>query len=152
MYISVKLITARETYPVRHPVLRAGRPLEDCAFDSDDLETTMHLGAYLEDQLVGVATFVLNNDARIPALAAVALEKCYQLRGMAVLENLQGKNIGRKLLMHGESLLKQNGTTHLWFNARELAIPFYKKLGYLIVSDIFEIVPIGMHYKMHKSL
>ncbi len=39
----IREISSQETFKVRHPVLRQGRPLEDCAFTDDDLETTIHL-------------------------------------------------------------------------------------------------------------
>ena len=71
---------------------------------------------------------------------------------MAVLKQTQGKQIGKRLLHHAELLLKEKNITALWFNARNIAAPFYKKQGYQIVSDSFEIESIGPHYKMYKSL
>ena len=59
---TIKQISSVETYIVRHPVLREGRPIEDCTFDNDDLETTLHFGLYTNNDLVGVATFLLNNN------------------------------------------------------------------------------------------
>ena len=38
----IKNISANETFLVRHPVLRAGKPIENCKFDGDELETTQH--------------------------------------------------------------------------------------------------------------
>ena len=61
--IQIKEISSLETYSVRHPVLREGRPIEDCSFDGDDLSTTFHLGLFYEDVLVGVASFMKNNHA-----------------------------------------------------------------------------------------
>jgi GNAT superfamily N-acetyltransferase len=150
--MTIKQLTARETYPVRHTVLRKGRPLEDCAFDGDNLATTFHLGALQENELVAVATFVLNKDPDILQLQQLEGATCYQLRGMAVQEEFQGQQIGKMLLLQGEQILREKNIKHLWFNAREIAIPFYKKLGYIVVSDIFEIIPVGMHYKMYKAL
>jgi GNAT superfamily N-acetyltransferase len=150
--MTIKQLTARETYPVRHAVLRKGRPLKDCAFEGDNLATTFHLGAFHKNELVAVATFVLNKAPDIIQLQQVEEATCYQLRGMAVLEELQGQQIGKMLLLQGEHILREKNIKFLWFNAREIAIPFYKKLGYSIVSDIFEIIPVGMHYKMYKVL
>lgn len=36
----IKKIAAAETYSVRLPVLRKGKPIESCRFDGDDLETS----------------------------------------------------------------------------------------------------------------
>lgn len=150
--MTIKQLTARETYPERHAILRKGRPLEDCAFEDDNLATTFHLGALQENELVAVATFVLNKDLGILQLQQEDELTCYQLRGMAVLEELQGQQIGKMLLLQGEQILREKNIKHLWFNAREIAVPFYKKLGYKLVSYIFEVIPVGMHYKMYKAL
>lgn len=152
MNLEIRNISGLETYPVRHPVLRHGRPVEDCYFTGDDLDTTIHLGIFVENKLVGVATFLLNHDATITSLQHHNKESCYQLRGMAVLKEMRGSQLGEKLLQKGEKLLIKNGVTALWFNARIAAVPFYKRLDYKVISDPFEIEPIGTHYKMYKSL
>lgn len=147
--MEIKQITALETYPVRHPVLRAGRPVEDCAFDGDNLLTTIHLGALMDNELVGVATFMKNSTSLFNSLPA---NQMYQLRGMAVLEKVQGHGLGKKILLHAETLLRTKQVSLLWFNARINAVPFYEKLGYHIKGDSFEIPLIGKHYKMYKQL
>lgn len=143
---SIKKISSLETYPVRHPVLRAGRPLEDCRFDHDDLETTFHLGLFLDNVLIGVATFLQTQNNEFEE------SNQYQLRGMAILESFQGKGLGAILLSYGEKELKSKGIQLLWFNAREKAVPFYSKLGCSKKGNPFDIKGIGMHYLMFKKL
>ena len=143
---SIKKISTIETYPVRHPVLRAGRPLEDCKFDHDDLETTFHLGLFEKNHLIGVATFLKNNSSSFPE------SNQYQLRGMAVLDHFQGKGLGAQLLNYAETELKLSQAELLWFNARERAVPFYSKLGYKTTGNPFDIKGIGPHYLMFKKL
>ena len=143
---SIKKISSNETYPVRHPILRAGRPLEDCRFDHDDLETTFHLGLFEKNHLIGVATFLKNNSSSFPE------SNQYQLRGMAVLDHFQGKGLGAQLLNYAEAELKLSQTELLWFNARERAVPFYSKLGYKTTGNPFDIKGIGTHYLMFKKL
>ncbi len=150
--MEIKEITARETYPVRHPVLRAGRPIEDCAFDGDDLKTTIHLGVYSENGILAVASLMMNHNATILGLPHLIDQLQYQLRGMAVLEKMQGYGLGKKLLLHAEGLLRENQVAILWFNARIKAVPFYEKLGYQTIGDKFDIPSIGAHYKMYKEL
>jgi len=152
MHIIIKQITSQETYPVRHPVLRVGRPLEDCAFNGDDLESTIHLGAFYDKELVAVASLMKNNDATFKELNHLMDDNAYQLRGMAVLQNKQGHGLGKKLLQHAEVTMKEKNVSLLWFNARIIAIDFYKKLGYEINGEPFEIDRIGTHYKMYKQL
>lgn len=152
MTLIIRNISAIETYPVRHPVLRAGRPVTDCYFEGDDLTTTFHLGAYVDQQLKGVATFLMYQDDSIEELKTYNFKQCYQLRGMAVLHEMQGQQLGKKLINHAEETLKNKNVLALWFNARESAVSFYEKMGYQIVSKPFEINTVGTHYKMYKAL
>jgi GNAT superfamily N-acetyltransferase len=144
--IFIKEISPLETYPVRHTVLREGRPIEDCRFDGDDLPTTFHLGLFYEDILVGVASFMENNHEFFSD------EYQYQLRGMAVLKSHQGKQLGDILFQHGEKLLKDKNVSLLWFNAREIAVNFYRRNGSEIIGEPFEIKGIGTHYVMFKKI
>lgn len=142
----IKTITAEETYLVRHPVLRPGKPIESCIFDGDDLKTTFHLGIYTNNLLVGVSSFFKNNH---PLLHETSQ---YQLRGMAVLEAYQGFGIGKLVLSHGEKILKQQRIQTIWCNAREKARAFYEKNNYEIIGAPFNIETIGTHYVMFKPL
>ena len=142
---TVKQITAAETYDVRHPVLRAGRPIETCAMPGDDAKDTFHLGLFDAEKLIGVVTFM---NAAKPQFTG----KQYQLRGMAVLDTYQGKGLGNLLVAEGEQRLKQLGYDLLWCNARIKALNFYTRKGFKIEGKPFEIEPIGTHYLLYKNL
>ncbi|WMI64326.1 GNAT family N-acetyltransferase [Aestuariibaculum sp. YM273] len=143
---NIRIIDASETIPVRHPVLRPGKPIESCNFDGDDLETTFHLGIYLNNQIVGVVSYFKNcNDL-------LTESSQYQLRGMAVLEDFQGKGLGNLLVQQGDLLLKERHIKTLWCNAREVATTFYQKNDFTIIGDPFNIKDIGLHYVMYKTL
>ncbi len=143
---NLRIIDASETIPVRHPVLRPGKPIESCNFDGDDLETTFHLGIYLNNQIVGVVSYFKNcNDL-------LTESSQYQLRGMAVLEDFQGKGLGNLLVQQGDLLLKERHIKTLWCNAREVATRFYQKNDFTIIGDPFNIKDIGLHYVMYKTL
>jgi len=151
MPIIIKEINALETYGVRHPVLRAGRPLEDCALTDDDLETTFHLGAFENNRHVGVATFLKSSAGESP-IKIDAAKTYYQLRGMGVIPDQQGKGIGKLLLNKGIDKLKAENIEVLWFNARVAAVPFYERLGFVKTGEPFEVGTIGIHYKMYRKL
>ena len=142
----IKKISASETYKVRHPVLRTGKPIESCIFDGDEHENTFHLGLYIENKLAAVASFLKNNNPLI-------IEKHqYQLRGMAVIEEFQKKGLGKDILNFAESLLKQENTEVIWCNAREIAVNFYKNCNYKIIGNTYTIKNIGLHYTMYKNI
>ncbi|MGA0042437.1 MAG: GNAT family N-acetyltransferase [Flavobacteriaceae bacterium] len=138
--VIVSEISAQETWSVRHPVLRAGRPLEDCAFPHDEDQSTAHFGAFYQGQLVGVVTLLHPS------------ERQFQLRGMAVLTDLQKLKIGSQLVNHLEARVVSTGGGRIWMNARAIAVPFYLKLGYHICSEVFDIPRIGPHYVMEKTV
>ncbi|UZH55890.1 GNAT family N-acetyltransferase [Salinimicrobium tongyeongense] len=142
----IRKILAEETYKVRQEVLRPGRPLKECFFEGDLEEDSIHLGYFVEEQPVAVATFV----ARKNAIFETPIQ--YQLRGMAVLPSHQDKKLGEKLLLKGEELLKsKNPDILLWFNARETAVAFYKKYGYTTTGPAFMIPNVCMHVVMYKT-
>lgn len=78
------------------------------------------------------------------------LKKQFQIRGMAVLEEFQKTGIGNNLIKYSENYLKSE--TLIWFNARVIAVDFYKNLGYQIIGNSFEIDEIGKHFVMYKIL
>lgn len=131
---------------MRHPVLRAGNPIESCEFKGDNLETTIHLGIYINSDIIGVCSFFKNS-------YDVLFDKNqYQLRGMAVLKKHQKTGLGRILINFGENLLQQKKVNVVWCNARKVAVNFYKNNGFDVISKPFHIANIGMHYTMYKSL
>src|SRR5690606_31114974 len=119
--VSIKQIHYTETYPVRQIILRPQRPLETCFFQGDELETTFHFGLFMEDKLAGIISLFKNNSPLF------SQEYQYQIRGMAVLEEYQKYGLGRQLVAHSEEFLKSTSTELIWFNAREIAVNFYKK-------------------------
>jgi GNAT superfamily N-acetyltransferase len=144
--IEVREVATAETYAVRHPVLRPGRPLESCRYPRDDEPGTFHLGAFVDRRLCGVATYL--RDAH-PELAA---RQPWRLRGMAVLEECQGLGLGRALIDAVYPLLAAAGCDMLWFTAREAALGFYEKQGFTRFGEFYDEPLLGPHLVMYKQL
>ena len=141
----IKKIAAAETYSVRLPVLRKGKPMESCRFDGDDLETTQHFGFYLDRKLVGIISLFRNNSSSFSEK-----NQC-QIRGMAVLEYHRKKDFGKALIIHSEKECKDDEVDLIWFNARMEAIGFYEKMGYRKKGIPFDIPDVGEHIVMFKK-
>jgi GNAT superfamily N-acetyltransferase len=144
--IELKKIDFAATFSVRHPVLRQGKPIESCFFDGDDFLSTVHFGLYYDKKLVGVISVFKNKNSIFSA------ENQFQIRGMAVREEYQGKKLGKQLLLRGEEYVLSQKSDLIWFNAREIAVPFYQNSGYEIAGNAFEIKEVGTHYIMYKYL
>lgn len=146
MTYHIQQITAAETYPIRLPILRPGKPPESCVFHGDTLKTTIHIGVFSKDILLGVCSLFKTPN---PIFSKNAQ---YQLRGMAILKTHQRQGLGHMLLKYGEELLKKEHIDIVWCNARETAIGFYKKNGYNSYGKPFNIPNVGIHYVMYKTL
>jgi len=142
----IKKISSRDTFLVRHPILRVGKPIESCQFDGDDLETTTHFGLFIDKNIIGVLSVFKNNNVIFSS------ENQFQIRGMAILNNFQRKGFGDELVKHSEEHVKSQFGKLIWFNARESAVPFYEKLGYIKIGEPFSIADIGIHYIMKKEI
>src|SRR5437868_11755120 len=118
MIVMIKEISASETFLVRHPVLRAGKPLESCRFEGDDLATTKHFGLFSANNLVGVISVFENKSDHFIS------NKQFQIRGMAILDSEQGKGLGEKLLRFAEDYIRDQKGNLIWFNARSTAVAF----------------------------
>ena len=144
--IIITQITALDTISVRQPVLRNGKPVESCRFDGDDLSSTIHFGLFENDQIQAVISLF---EAKHQRLAGA---KHHQIRGMAVLEQHQKKGFGKMLLTNAENYCIQQQTNMIWFNARQTAVGFYKKMGYYVIGPPFEIIDVGLHVVMCKNV
>jgi predicted GNAT family N-acyltransferase len=143
--IAIKKIDFKDTFIIRHPVLRAGKPIESCFFDGDDLESTFHFGLFDVDKLVGVISVFKNKNATF------RVANQFQIRGMAILQEHRQFGYGKLLLQRAEEQISKKKGDLIWFNAREIAVPFYQKLGYEKFGKPYEIEGIGTHYLMFKN-
>jgi len=117
------------------------RPL-GLTFTRDELEeekTNLLIGAFEDDRLLGCCMLVEERPGKV------------RLRQMAVLNDLQGKGIGRALMQFAENLARDHGYKLLTMHARKNSIGFYEKMGYKIKSEEFEEVTIP-HFVMEKEL
>ena len=124
---------------LRHDILR--KPL-GLNFDDAELEKEKEdilIGAFEDDRLLGCCLLSPMDSSTI------------RLRQMAVPKNMQGKGIGRALMIFAENIARDQGYKRLCMHARRTAIGFYEKLGYAVCGDEFVEVTIP-HFTMEKSL
>ncbi|KAI9638834.1 uncharacterized protein MKK02DRAFT_41859 [Dioszegia hungarica] len=141
-------ISAKETSPIRHAVLWPSIPLSSQLLPFDILPTTSHHGAFLPHSssspptLIACLTITLERYAHPhhldPVITARAREH-YQLHKFGVLQEYQGRGIGKKLLLEAIRQLRRRigdeGPVLLHFDARETQIGFYEKLGFVVLED-----------------
>jgi Acetyltransferases len=124
---------------LRNDMLR--RPL-GLTFTPEELEKEKDeilIGAFEEEKMLGCCMLIKQDPATV------------RLRQMAVLNNLQGKGIGRALMQFAENIARDRGFHKITMHARKTAVGFYEKLGYRVCGEEFEELTIP-HYIMEKNL
>ena len=144
--ITVKFISVEDTYTIRHKILRPNQGIEDCKYPEDSNESTFHVGAFKDHNLVGIASFYKENHS------VLTEENTYRLRGMATITKHRGKGVGKALIHFSEEYLMGIEVKSWWCNARTTAVPYYEKLGLTQVGEVFAIDCIGPHVMMYKKL
>lgn len=142
--LTIRPISAEEARPLRHAMLRPGAPLEKSLYPGDDAPTTRHAGAFVDGELVGVATVIHQPPPGSDDAGA------WRLRGMAVRESTQRRGYGRAVLEHCFAYLREQGATLFWCNARTPAVPFYEALGFQTEGD--EFLTEEPHYRMGRRI
>jgi GNAT superfamily N-acetyltransferase len=119
-------LTAEETHPLRLAVLRFDTVSKQVVFPQDELPGVLHLGLRLDGELVGTSTWVPSQHAGAAAV---------QLRGMATARHLQGGGLGSTLLEAGCARQAAVGVPVVWANARDAALAFYERHGFVVEGD-----------------
>ena len=144
---SAKIIASKETYPLRLKVLWPHKnSLNECGIDVDDLAGTFHVGAFKNDELVSIGTFLVQNNEKFKEKTQ------YRLRAMATSPKVRGENFGKKVIDFALDELKNRKVELLWCDAREVALGFYEKMGFTIVGDFYNVPLIGPHKLMYKKI
>jgi len=143
--MEIKIIDVATTYPLRIEILRNGKA-KDFHFVGDEDKKSFHIGAFIQDECVGIASCMQKTNA------SFVLDNSYQLRGMAVKKDLQENGIGKEIVRKTLEVLKERNCSLVWCNAREKATGFYENLGFLKVGERFQIPKVGFHFVMYKEI
>jgi len=142
----IKIVNALDIRKIRHRNLRQGKPYSTTSYKRDEESKTFHLACIYNNKAISCATFYPEENKYFPN------EKAYRLRGMATDIEYRKRGIGKKIMSRAvEEIIKKKGTL-LWCNARIIAIEFYKKIGFQIKGEEFDIPDIGKHYFMYKKI
>jgi len=124
---------------LRNDILRKPLGLSFAPEELDKEKDEILIAAFEDEKMLGCCMLVKSDGSTV------------RLRQMAVLNNLQGKGIGRALMQFAENIARDLGYKKLMMHARVTAVGFYEKLGYEVVGDTFEEVTL-QHNSMQKSL
>ncbi len=134
--MEIKCISADDTLELRQKVLWPESSQAACKLEND--YDGVHFGAFIAQRLIAIVSIFIVDDQA-------------QLRKFAVDFSYQSQGIGIQLVTHIESYLMQLKVSAIWCDARENAVGFYKKSGFIISPNSF--VKKGLtYYKACKKL
>ena len=123
---------------LRESILRKPLGLSFLPEELDAEKNHIHIAGF--DGLEVVTTAVLVPESRE-----------YKMQRVAVTQNLQGLGIGSEILKFCETYAKQHGMLSIYCHARDSAVKFYLKNGYVPEGDYFDEDTLP-HLKMRKVL
>lgn len=134
--ISIEQITPHLTWRLRRDVLYPLQKVFEMEIEEDSNGT--HFAAFQNNKLVGVVSlFQKGSD--------------FQFRKLAVDPSVQKTGIGNRLLQYITNYASENGGTKIWCNARDTAIGFYLKAGFIQTGELFS--KNGFNYEiLHKAI
>ena len=141
----VRDISAEDTLTIRQAVLRPHQTVEDCVYPGDREPESFHLGCFIDDQLITIASVYRQTETRFGQFETT---EQYRLRGMATLPEFQKQGLGRAVLQACLTRVWTVGGVVLWCNARSTAAGYYRKMGFETIDSEFELPGIGPHYVM----
>lgn len=143
MTLDVRRATAAEIFPLRHAVLRPGKPESASVYAEDD--TAVHISAWEDGTLVGCATVF--PDPWKGSGGFPAEETAWRLRGMAVDPSRHRTGVGREVLAAVVEAAVAGGAPLLWANARTAALAFYEANGWVVAGEEFLTTDTGLPHK-----
>ena len=123
---------------LRVRVLRKGTPVTHARYPEDSYPDAVHLAIRERGELCATSTWFSKECPEVPDVPAL------QLKGMAVDESLQTTGYGRTLIDAGLSLARERGAVVVWARARDSALGFYEKCGFIAMGDGFIDEPTNM--------
>ncbi len=142
----VRQVSAAETRPLRHSVLRPRETIAALAWPHDDAPDTGHFGGFVDGAMVATAT--IHREAQ----PGIDDARAWRLRGMATAAPLRGQGYGGALVEACVAYAVERGASRVWCNARTGATRFYLTHGFRVEGQPFELPEIGPHVRMVRVL
>lgn len=145
--VEIKKVDASQIRDLRYKVLWPHLDGPDaCQIPPDTDDSTFHMAALVKNEVVGIATFIVDINPRF------AEKNQYRLRAMATDPEMRGYGVGAELVEKAIEELKKMNVKLLWCDARLIATGFYEKQDFRIKGQVYQVPKIGPHKLMYKAL
>lgn len=135
----LRTVPVAETRPLRQRVLRPHQEVEELA--GHEPTGSVAFGVFAGSELVAVGLIGPEGEPGD-----------WRVRGMAAAPHVRGRGAGSQILRALVTHASAHGATRVWCHARTPALALYTRLGFVPVSDEFEVTHTGPHYRMELAL
>jgi GNAT superfamily N-acetyltransferase len=130
--LRVEVVDEGRTRELRRAVLRPNLP-PDAPLPGDELTGGVHLAALDEaGAVLGTCLVYLDPCPWLPER-----DSAWHLRQMATTDGRRGQGIGGTVAEAAIGYATAQGGRLLWCNAREAAVPFYRRHGFVTHGDVY---------------
>jgi len=144
--VQASFVEAVMVRPLRHAVLRAGRPVETTVLTGDDDPLSRHVALRRGTETLAVGSIM----PEAPPWSPDAIG-CWRLRGMATREDARRHGYGSTVLKELLSYASGRQGRLVWCAARVPAMAFYERFGFAARGNRF--VSNGVeHVHMYRHL
>jgi GNAT superfamily N-acetyltransferase len=150
--------------PLRHAVLRTGRPWADALYELDEHPLSAHFAAFPRagpGAAPGAAQGAASGEAIVLAAGSVLPEApdweadwledeglAWRVRGMATRRDLRGSGLGSRVLTSLLAHVRTSGGGLVWCTARLGALSLYERAGFAARGEPGLIAGLGAHQTM----
>ncbi len=128
----VEQVGTDDVLALRAAVLRRDTPSSEPRFPEDDMPGTFHLAVRAPDgAVIATSTWLPRAFPPEPHLPGV------QVRGMATAPEHRGAGLGSTLVAAGLDAARGQGAALVWARARDEALEFYRRVGFVVVGEGF---------------
>lgn len=147
MTYTVTSVSLTDIMQLRVAVLRKDTPATDCNYPEDSYPDVVHFGIIHDGIAIATSSWFMKECPELPDVPAM------QLKGMAVADHVQGEGLGALLIDAGLGLATTQGASIVWARARDSAMGFYERLGFVSTGDGFIDGPTAMpHHIVVRTL
>ncbi len=144
--VNIRPISVTEARQLRHAILRPHQQPEELVFRDDDAAYALHVGAFEDNKLVGIAPVAREEFPGEPQLNA------WRLRGMATLPAARRQGYGAALVRALIAHVAARGGNLIWCHGRTSALPFYRAVGLREHGAEFDVPVTGPHFVLRREV
>jgi GNAT superfamily N-acetyltransferase len=130
----------------RHEIIRPMQRPEDIVYFGDRVRSSLHVGAFLEDNLVGVVSVV-----REPC-PSIADQNTWRARALGVRPEMRRTGLGRRLMQVTFGYAASQHASIVWGHARTKIIQLHLSVGMEKWGEEFHDPLTGPHYLVIRHI